>query len=61
MGAGTVRKVPLLAPVVDVVARRRAALRAERESIERRQYADMLRLGEIRVELLRLADEPTDG
>lgn len=36
---------------------RRAALRAERDAIERRQWADVVRLAEIRAELATMTEE----
>lgn len=36
-------------------------LRAERDVIEHRQYADLLRLAEIRGELAALVEVPRDG
>lgn len=43
-----------VSPEVAAITRR---LRAEREDIERRQYADLLRLREIRIELDKLRPE----
>lgn len=44
----------VVAPVPDL---RRVALRTERDAIERRQWADVVRLAEIREELAALAQE----
>lgn len=52
MSAPTLRRAP--APVPDP---RRVVLRAERDAIERRQYADAVRLAEIRAKLATLAQE----
>lgn len=45
---------PALAPASDL---RRVALRAERDAIERRQWADVVRLAEIRAELAAMTEE----
>lgn len=52
----------MAAAVPDMAAHQRAVLRAERDLIEHRQYADLLRLREIRGELALLAtDDARDG
>lgn len=48
---------PAPAAVPDMPALQRTALRAERDLIEHRQYADMLRLREIRAELAQLPSD----
>lgn len=51
--AGIPQRRALRGPVMttDQATDQRRALRAERDAIERRQYADLLRLREIRAEL----------
>lgn len=46
-----------LAEVIPPPDPRRVALRAERDAIERRQYADLVRLAEIRAELAAMTEE----